>query len=105
MNILGNAIDAIPDKGDIWISTRSFDGWVEIKIKDNGKGIPSETREKIFDPFFTTKEIGKGTGLGLSISYGIIQKHGGKIQVESELRIGTTFTIQIPTQMSEVEHL
>lgn len=100
MNILSNAADAIQGKGDVWISTRLLDEWVEIKIKDNGIGIPSEHLDKIFDPFFTTKEVGKGTGLGLSISYGIIQKHGGNIQVDSQVGVGTTVTIQLPMKIT-----
>jgi two-component system NtrC family sensor kinase len=67
-------------------------------IRDNGQGIPKEVLKHIFEPFFTTKEKGKGTGLGLSLSYGIIQRLGGMIEVESEINKGTSFTITMPLQ-------
>jgi two-component system NtrC family sensor kinase len=63
---------------------------------DTGRGIPVEIRNRVFDPFFTTKEVGKGTGLGLSISYDIVEKHGGEIVFESELGVGTRFTVRLP---------
>ncbi len=96
MNILSNAIQAIPVKGEISIKTTHHNDKVKIRIRDTGTGIDTETMNKIFDPFFTTKEVGKGTGLGLSISYGIIEKHNGKIEVASELGKGTEFTISLP---------
>jgi two-component system, NtrC family, sensor kinase len=67
-----------------------------VEITDNGKGIPQKDLERIFDPFFTTKPVGKGTGLGLSVSYGIVQKHHGVIEVESELGKGSTFRVWLP---------
>jgi len=103
MNILSNAVQAIEGSGQIWVSTTPIkssaakDGRVQISIQDSGKGMSAEVLEKIFDPFFTTKSIGQGTGLGLSISYGIIQNHGGEIQVRSEVGVGTEFIIIIPT--------
>lgn len=123
MNILSNAVQAIDGAGHIWVSTvalkdyklnrtgqgqkenpiRNLEkkevnkhGWVQISIQDSGKGMNPETLEKIFDPFFTTKGIGQGTGLGLSISYGIIQNHGGEIQVRSEVGVGTEFILILP---------
>ncbi|MCB0391618.1 MAG: HAMP domain-containing protein, partial [Bdellovibrionales bacterium] len=97
MNILSNAAQAIEENGTIRLGTREVeDGKIEISIKDSGKGMSQETIEKVFDPFFTTKTLGKGTGLGMSISYGIIQKHGGDIQVQSEIGKGTTFTLILP---------
>jgi two-component system NtrC family sensor kinase len=69
---------------------------VTIKVADTGGGIPKANIDRIFDPFFTTKPVGKGTGLGLSICYGIIEKMGGKLGVESVVGQGTTFTISIP---------
>jgi len=75
---------------------------VEIVVKDTGCGIPPENIPKIFDPFFTTKEVGKGTGLGLAVSFGIVEKHGGAIGVESEVGKGTTFTITLPSCGKEV---
>jgi signal transduction histidine kinase len=96
MNLLQNAVQAIPDSGDIWIKTSFDNGWVNIIIKDNGIGIPEKNLNQIFDPFFTTKELGSGTGLGLSISYGIIRKHGGQIYITSVVHEGAEFTIQLP---------
>lgn len=102
MNILSNAVQAIPAAGEIWISTlplkASSDsvGRVQISVQDTGAGMDADVLEKIFEPFFTTKGVGQGTGLGLSISYGIIQNHGGEIQVRSQKNIGTEFTIIIP---------
>ena len=95
MNLLVNAAHAIKEKGEIGITTASVDGQVTIKISDTGVGIPKENLQKIFDPFFTTKEVGKGTGLGLYIAHDIVKKHGGEIDVESEVGKGTTFTIRL----------
>ena len=96
MNLLVNAIHAIDGPGVIHIETTAADAFVHIKITDTGQGIPPEHLEKIFDPGFTTKGVGVGTGLGLSICYNIIQKHRGKIYVESQVGKGTTFTVSIP---------
>ena len=96
MNILSNAIQAIPDTGKIFIRTWKENDWIKVSIKDTGSGMAEDVRKKIFDPFFTTKEVGKGTGLGLSISYGIIQKHNGEIEVFSKPGEGTEFIIKIP---------
>lgn len=96
MNILTNAIQAINDKGDIWIETSQKGLEVRVSIRDSGPGIPENIREKIFDPFFTTKPVGKGTGLGLSISYGIIEKQNGRIEVHSKPKHGTEFVIILP---------
>jgi signal transduction histidine kinase len=85
INLLGNAYDAIGSDGTITIGT-GFDkenDVVTISVADTGQGIAPEILEKVFDPFFTTKAVGKGTGLGLSVSFGIIQEHGGKIEVKS----------------------
>jgi len=101
MNLLTNAVDAIEGEGTITIATRVENDGVAISFTDTGSGISEDAQSQIFDPFFTTKDIGKGTGLGLSISYGIVEKHGGKIGVESEVGKGTTFTIVLPTQMPE----
>jgi two-component system NtrC family sensor kinase len=96
MNILVNAGQAIPEKGEIQIRTRASDGHVEIRIQDTGTGISPENLKKIFDPFFTTKEIGKGTGLGLHVVHSIVEKHRGTVEVTSEVGRGTTFTISLP---------
>lgn len=95
MNIIHNAIQSIADEGIITIATRKENEWAVVTIADNGHGIPQDKIGKIFDPFFTTKNVGEGTGLGLSISYGIIEKHGGRIEVESDVGTGTKFTIQL----------
>ncbi|MCE1184042.1 MAG: ATP-binding protein [Rhodocyclales bacterium] len=101
LNLLVNAAQAIPERGTITLRTRCEGGWVRISIIDNGAGIPPEIREKIFDPFFTTKPIGKGTGLGLSVTYGIVDKHKGRIELESEVGKGTSFTICLPVNRPE----
>jgi signal transduction histidine kinase len=99
MNLLSNASQAIIDKGKISITTApGDDGGVRLEVSDTGTGIPEEIIDKIFDPFFTTKPVGKGTGLGLNIVYNIINKHGGKIEVKSEVGKGTTFIVQLPPQ-------
>ena len=101
MNILINASQAIERDGLIKVSTRHEDGQVLVQISDNGCGIPENIQSQIFDPFFTTKDIGKGTGLGLSMSYSIIEKHNGRIEVESKVGEGTTFTIYLPTAQAK----
>ena len=96
MNLLVNAAQAIPDHGQITLRTRSEGDYIRIEISDTGSGIPPEIVKRIFDPFFTTKPVGTGTGLGLSITHGIIRKHGGRIEVESEQEKGTTFRLILP---------
>ncbi len=103
MNILVNAAQAIEKEGQIIVTTGVEREMLKIEISDNGSGIPAEIRDQIFEPFFTTKEVGKGTGLGMSISYEIIQKHGGEIQLESEVGRGTRFTIKLPLELSAAE--
>ena len=98
MNVLNNAIDAIPGKGTITVKTRSENGFVKIYVTDSGVGMSEEVKKKIFDPFFTTKDVGKGTGLGLAVSYGIIERHGGTIEVKSEQGKGTEFIISLPVK-------
>jgi PAS domain S-box-containing protein len=96
MNLVGNAIDASHDEGEVTIRSRADGANVILEVKDNGTGIPQAIREKIFDPFFTTKPQGEGTGLGLSISYGIVHDHGGEIEVESEVGKGALFRVTLP---------
>jgi PAS domain S-box-containing protein len=96
LNLLVNAAQAIPEKGEICIRTQSENGYVEIQISDTGEGIPPENLPKIFDPFFTTKDVGKGTGLGLHVAYSIVKRHNGTIDVKSEVGKGTTFTVRLP---------
>jgi two-component system NtrC family sensor kinase len=97
MNILQNAVYAMEKTGGkITILTGADDRNISVSITDTGPGIPPDNMARIFDPFFTTRPVGKGTGLGLSICYGIINKMGGRIDVQSKLDEGTTFTIVLP---------
>jgi two-component system NtrC family sensor kinase len=91
-----NAIDAMPVGGQLRIVSSKNGDNVCVEVSDNGAGIPAENVAKIFEPFFTTKEIGKGTGLGLAVCYGILTEHGGSLDVQSTLGVGTTFTISLP---------
>jgi two-component system, NtrC family, sensor kinase len=95
-NLLVNAAQAIENEGEVTISTRVDGESAVITISDNGSGIGPDDLRKIFDPFFTTKPVGEGTGLGLSIAYGIIEKHGGTISVDSIPGVGTKFFVSIP---------
>lgn len=107
LNLIGNAFDAVADRAQdsteegytpkVSVTTRQSGNGVEISIRDNGRGIPADVRNKLFTPFFTTKPPGKGTGLGLSISYDIVvQQHGGEIVVDSEPDAYSEFTIRLP---------
>jgi two-component system NtrC family sensor kinase len=98
-NLINNAIDAMDNGGGtLTISSRRQENYIVIKVADTGKGIPEANLDRLFDPFFTTKPVGKGTGLGLSICYGIIDKLGGKIEVESTVGVGTAFLVYIPLE-------
>ncbi len=99
MNLIANAVDAIVEKGKIVITTSQTPDFFLISIRDTGAGIAEEIRSRIFDPFFTTKPIGQGTGLGLSITYGIVQEHGGSIEVKSQGGVGTEFIVSIPLDL------
>jgi signal transduction histidine kinase len=110
LNIIVNAAHAVaeartPDTthmGRICVVTRRLSEWAEIKISDDGCGMPRHVQEHIFDPFFTTKAVGKGTGQGLSIAHNVIvKKHRGVILVNSEPGRGTTFTIRLPLEITE----
>jgi len=96
INILLNARDAVPVNGQIILRTLKTDNSAIVQIEDNGAGIPNEMIHRIYDPFFTTKDTARGTGLGLSVSYGIIQRHSGRIFVDSQPGEGTCFTIKLP---------
>lgn len=96
MNILTNAAHAIPEQGDITITTSMKDDHICISIRDTGSGMSKKTVDRIFEPFFTTKAVGKGTGLGMSISYSIIQEHHGNIIIHSALGKGSEFIIELP---------
>jgi CheY-like chemotaxis protein len=103
-NVIFNAVDAMPEGGQITLSTQpQSEGWVEIRISDNGIGMTEEVKKKVFDPFFTTKGV-TNSGLGMSVSYGIIKRHGGEILVESDRGKGTSFIIHLPTGYEEEEH-
>jgi len=104
VNLLNNAIQAMPDGGRLAVTTRLVEREIDssprpmaaVYVSDSGVGISPENLERIFDPFFTTKEVGQGTGLGLSVSYGIVEKHNGKIEVESVPGMGSTFVVLLP---------
>ncbi|MFN2491957.1 MAG: ATP-binding protein [Pyrinomonadaceae bacterium] len=91
-----NAVDAMPTGGILKIASRGNGKNVIVEVTDTGVGIPAENIPKIFEPFFTTKEVGKGTGLGLAVCYGILTEHGGSLEVQSTVGVGTTFTISLP---------
>ena len=108
LNLINNAIDAMEKTGGTIIVETKISAieknHLVISIEDNGPGIPKDNLGRIFDPFFTTKAVGKGTGLGLSICYGIILKMGGKIDVQSQVGVGTKFRIWIPFQEEIIEN-
>jgi signal transduction histidine kinase len=103
INLVTNAIQAMPEGGDLNVRLEQVGEQVEISVRDEGIGIPEEYLGKVFDPFFTTKAEGEGTGLGLSVSYGIVSQHGGHIDVESEVGQGTTFTVVLPVEQEQQE--
>jgi len=103
VNLVDNAIDAMPGGGKITLRTRNRPtGMITFEIEDTGEGIPAENIGKLFTPFFTTKPMGKGTGMGLAITYGIIKLHRGQINVRSEINKGTRFTIQLPIKLQGI---
>ena len=105
LNLYNNAFYAVSEntkqqaelyEPTVLISTKKINGKIEIRVTDNGNGIPRKVLDKIFQPFFTTKPTGQGTGLGLSLSYDIIKAHGGEIKVETNEGEGAEFIIQLP---------
>jgi len=102
MNLLVNAGHAIDGHGAITIRTGRVGNEVFVDIADTGQGIPAENIKRLFDPFYTTKPIGQGTGLGLSLSYGIVRKHNGRIEVESEVGKGTCFHVWLPIEQTVI---
>ena len=99
LNLFSNAFDAVQNREQprVTVSTRRAGSQVEIRVSENGPGIPDDVREKIFEPFFTTKPTGSGTGLGLSLSYDIVtQGHGGTLALEETEDEGATFVVMLP---------
>ncbi len=101
LNLMMNACDAMGTSGQLRIRTRSIPDGVRLEFADDGPGIPDAVRTRIFEPFFTTKPVGQGTGLGLSLSHSIIERHGGRIWVESEPGSGTRFVIELPLDAAQ----
>ncbi len=102
VNLLVNGLDAMKEDGRLTVRTAPEDGWIKISVADTGCGISAENMDKLFTPFFTTKEEVKGVGLGLAISYGIVERHGGRIEVQSEVSQGSTFTVVLPAYQESV---
>ncbi|PWU24317.1 hypothetical protein C5B42_00050, partial [Candidatus Cerribacteria bacterium 'Amazon FNV 2010 28 9'] len=105
LNLINNAFYAVSEKTKqniagyeptVTLSTRKISDKVELRVSDNGDGIPDRLRDKIFQPFFTTKPTGQGTGLGLSLAYDIVKAHGGEIKVETKEGEGSEFIVQLP---------
>lgn len=105
LNLITNAFYAVNEKKKqepeeyepmVEVSTKNIGNTIEIKVEDNGNGMPEHIKEKVFQPFFTTKPTGKGTGLGLSLSYDIVNAHGGELKVKSTEGEGTEFKIILP---------
>lgn len=102
LNLFVNAIQAMKQGGILKVRAYCEDGhWLKVEVADTGIGIDPEDLPHIFEPFYTTKEVGRGTGLGLSVSYGIVQKHGGRIEVKSRKGQGSTFTVVLPVEEGE----
>jgi signal transduction histidine kinase len=98
VNLAVNAMQAMPDGGELILKTEFKDSYVSLTVMDTGAGMDEETKKKIFMPFFTTKDIGEGTGIGLSVVHGIVTSHGGKIDFHSELNKGSSFEVQLPVK-------
>jgi two-component system NtrC family sensor kinase len=96
INLVVNAIHAMPDGGTLTIETKGREERISMKVRDSGTGMSKEIQNKIFLPFFTTKEVDQGTGLGLSVVYGIVNEHGGSVNVKSLVGSGSTFEIELP---------
>ena len=103
INLALNALDAMPDGGELRIRAEKQGQSIVVRLADTGCGVPPELGRRIFDPFFTTKPQGKGTGLGLAVSYGVVQRHGGTIDFESNNGRGTVFTIELPIQATAAD--
>ena len=94
--IAGRIVKFTPNGGHVGVTVHADDGGGSVVVSDDGPGIPRDVLPRIFDPFFTTKDVGEGSGLGLSIVHGIIERHGGHIDVESQPGQGTKFSISFP---------
>ncbi|MFC1820706.1 sensor histidine kinase [Thermodesulfobacteriota bacterium] len=106
LNLINNSLDAMEKGGGVIDIKTGLEGdYIDIRVADNGPGIPEANLNRIFDPFFTTKKVGKGTGLGLALCYGIIRKLGGEIGVHSVIDKGTTFHIKLPFQKLKVKKI
>ncbi len=101
LNLIHNALDAMPEGGELTVRFRSDDWYVTVEVEDTGVGMDPEVQKRIFEPFFTTKGYGKGTGLGLAIVKRIVEDHGGEITVRSEKKKGTTFILRLPRETNE----
>jgi signal transduction histidine kinase len=102
INLILNAVQAMPDGGRLTLRTSVRDQQVELEVRDTGRGIPPENMSKLFTPFFTTRSEVKGVGLGLAVVYGIVQRHKGKIEVRSKVGEGATFTVTLPLHPGSV---
>jgi two-component system NtrC family sensor kinase len=96
LNLLLNAVDAVTAAGEIRFESDVAEDSIRVRVSDNGRGIAAELLPRIFDPFFTTKAVGSGTGLGLTVSNDIVKAHGGRIEVDSSVGKGSTFTVWLP---------
>jgi PAS domain S-box-containing protein len=102
LNVINNALDAMPKGGSLTINTFKEDGRVVVSIRDTGMGMSEEVQRKVFDPFFTTKGV-EGSGLGMSVAYGIVTRHGGEIKVESREGMGTTVLVKLPSTCAPLQ--
>jgi signal transduction histidine kinase len=101
LNLITNAAQAMPAGGRLSVCTARVGNEVAVSVADTGEGISPEMQARIFEPFFTTKPVGMGTGLGLSVSLGIVEEHGGRITVESQVGQGSTFTVWLPGEVKD----
>ena len=100
VNLVVNAIQAMPKGGKLVLKTASADDYVSLIVEDTGIGMNEDVLKKMFIPFFTTKDVGQGTGLGLSVVHGIVTSHGGSIRAESKVNQGSRFEIRMPIMYS-----
>jgi len=102
LNLINNAVYVLKDGGTLTVRSSVVGDTVQVEVIDSGPGIAAEHLDRIFEPFFTTKPVVSGTGLGLSVSLGIVQNHGGTIEVKSELGRGSTFIVKLPARPGAV---